>query len=183
MLRYYGQDVLDVHTDRMSLRRLRVLLAGLPPESATRYAIAHVGDLADLRWRDETYLLAHLANMSHAQFRVSWSAATHGKSRPPKLDPILPPDELAAERAKREEYEMRTAVKLAEVRKLGARTKGVKPIPEHLAKLVERARAEAKPQPQRDSIQMTPQMRRLRELGAGARKSAPAPQIDTRLRR
>ena len=182
MLRYYpGQDVLDVHRDRMSLRRLRVLLAGLPPESATRYAIAHPGDLADLRWRDETYLLAHLANMSHAQFRVAWSAATHGKSKPPKLDPILPPDEIAAKRVKREEHEMRTAIRLTEVRKLGAATKGVKPLPEHLIKLAERARAQALAK--RSPAQMTPQMREVRELGAGARKAAPAPQINMKLRR
>jgi hypothetical protein len=38
-LAFRGIDLLDVYRGRMSIRRLRVLIQGLPPESATRTAL------------------------------------------------------------------------------------------------------------------------------------------------
>lgn len=93
MLRYYpGQDVLDVHRGKMTPRRLAVLINGLPPTSATRYAIEHPNDDGDRRWDDVTHLLNHVANLLQHQLRVSW-AAGQLKGKPPNLPPLLPPEE------------------------------------------------------------------------------------------
>jgi hypothetical protein len=150
----------------MTMRRLAVLINGLPPESATRYAMEHPGDEADLRWTDTNFLLAHLANMSHAQFRVAWSAGQL-KGKPPALDPILPPDDIRAEREKREAKEARKAIQLAELRGLGTGTNRARELPEHLRRLIPGSTPRASKESTSASLE------KVRALGSGARKATP----------
>jgi hypothetical protein len=79
----------------MTPRRLAVLINGLPPDSATRYAMEHPDDVADRRWTDLEFLLAHQVNVQHQQLRVSWVGGRL-KGKAPVLPDIVPPDDLVA---------------------------------------------------------------------------------------
>lgn len=123
MLRYYpGQDVLDFHRDAMTPRRLAMLVNGLPPDSATRYAMAHPEDVTDSRWTDRDYLSAHMANTLHALFRLLWVSGQI-KGPTPAIPDILPPAESWERRIKEQEAEAKRLVRLADIRQMGRGTK------------------------------------------------------------
>ena len=101
MQRHYGVDLVDLWRGQLSLRKLRVLVEGLPPDSATAYASSgETGPLAG--WALTNVLLGRLAD-ELALYRWQWEAAhidpkkTRHRKRP---DSVLP--ELRPERPSRE---------------------------------------------------------------------------------
>lgn len=160
MLREYpGLDVLDFHRGLMTPRRLAVLINGLPPTSATRYAMEHPDDPDDRRWDDATYLLNHIANVDQQHLRVSWTG--HGlKGRQPKFSPLLPPEERAA-------HEREQAERLAKSRENVT----------YLEQYRGNARR-ARPMPGRSITRQE-----LEAAGAGARQpTPPSPELEAAMR-
>lgn len=86
--RYYGLALGDVTTGRLSWRRLRVLVAQLPPDSALARALN--GPAAD--WAPTEYLLAHVVDL------LAWSnyQRAHGKGRRPR--PVARPGSAPTKR-------------------------------------------------------------------------------------
>lgn len=94
MQRYYGIDTTDLWRGTLSLRRLRVLLDGLPPDCLTAYAIAGQDLTAGLAgWRLNDLLLGRLVD-EVAIHRWQWESAHRdpkksGRHRPAP-DSVLP---------------------------------------------------------------------------------------------
>lgn len=94
MQRVYGVDLVDLWRGRLTLRKLRVLLLNLPPDSATAHAVAEVELGALAGWRLGDVLLGRVAD-ELALLRWQWEAAhldpkktTHRK-QPPSVLPEL----------------------------------------------------------------------------------------------
>jgi len=93
--RHYGIDLLDVYRGRLSLRRLRVLLRGLPPDCRTLRAISDVDEALD-QWSLPVALLGRVLDELAA---LRWEfEAVHGDKRrlrdPPKsVLPDVQPEE------------------------------------------------------------------------------------------
>lgn len=88
--RFYGVPLTGVWTGQLTLRRLRVLLEGLPPDSSTAYALAGVeqGPLAG--WKLSDALLGRLVD-ELAAYRWQWETAHQDKRKhrePPRS--VLP---------------------------------------------------------------------------------------------
>jgi hypothetical protein len=60
LLRFFGTDLLDAYAEppRLSLRRLAVLVRGLPADSATVRALE-----PSMQWGSNEYLLAHILDV------------------------------------------------------------------------------------------------------------------------
>jgi hypothetical protein len=86
---YYGLDLRDVFTGKISLRRAAVLTNGLPPGAGVRRLFG--GDGA---WSDETRMLAGLVD----QVVSLAHNLAGGKGARPK--PTVPPEEHHVEREK-----------------------------------------------------------------------------------
>lgn len=104
MQRHYRVDLTDLWRGRLSLRRLRVLVDHLPPDSATAYAVVDEEgqDLSALRgWRLTDVLLARLAD-ELAIYRWQWESAHLDKKARPRQQPpsVLP--EVKTKRPDRE---------------------------------------------------------------------------------
>lgn len=92
--RYYGIDLLDLWRGQLSLRKLNVLVAQLPPDSNTGYALAsHDTPVDHLRgWTLPDLLLARLLD-ELAIYRWQWEAAhidpkkTRHRPEPDRLTP------------------------------------------------------------------------------------------------
>ncbi|MFF9210483.1 MULTISPECIES: hypothetical protein [unclassified Streptomyces] len=91
----------------MTVRRLRVLIDGLPSNS--RYKARLRGITDGQRWGDAEYLLAFIADMLQAQYGVQYVGVTHKK--PPQMNPYPRPEledceapEAAQANARAEEY-------------------------------------------------------------------------------
>lgn len=85
----------------MSWAELRDLVVALPPDSATKAALA--GDTDGRRWSQGDYALAAVYNALLLLVRVQWAA--HLKGKPPEMAPMEPPrleedEEAAEERAR-----------------------------------------------------------------------------------
>lgn len=90
--REFRVDLGDVWRGRMSLRRLRVLVSGLPPDCATAHALSGTtGPLTS--WSLTDLLLGRLAD-ELAVFRWQWESAhvDPKKSSPRKQPPSVLPD-------------------------------------------------------------------------------------------
>ncbi|MFJ8508635.1 hypothetical protein [Streptomyces avermitilis] len=72
----------------MTLRRLRVLMNGLPSNSMYKAKLRGVTD--GQRWGDDTYLLAFIADMLQAIYGVEYVNTT-GK-QPPSMNPYPRPE-------------------------------------------------------------------------------------------
>lgn len=166
MLRYYGgagMDVLDFHRDLMTPRRLAALVNGLPPESATRYAMAHPEDETDSRWTDLHYMLAHQCNLDQAMFRLGWTG-WNIKGKPPAFSDIMPPGVRESTASADEIRDEARQAKLAELRKKGSETNGFEE--QQVVEAVEK-----------------PTMEALEALREGARKSTPlTPQLEAMIK-
>lgn len=93
MQRTYGVDLVDLWRGRLTLRKLRVLVEHLPPDSATSYALA--GENGALSgWRLTDVLLGRLAD-ELALYRWQWEAAhidtkkSRHRARPASVLPEL----------------------------------------------------------------------------------------------
>lgn len=88
--RYYGVALTDLWAGRLSLRRLRVLLEHLPPDSGTAYAITG-NDPGPLRgWKLGDALLGRLVD-ELASYRWQWETAHQDKgARRPPPGSVLP---------------------------------------------------------------------------------------------
>lgn len=94
--RYYRVDLRDLWTGRLTLRRLRVLLDGLPPESAWATAIRRredytpgKADLDAVRWGTVHELLAALIDATNS---VKWAVFQSQSNRTVKpYDPFPRP--------------------------------------------------------------------------------------------
>jgi hypothetical protein len=75
----------------MTVRRLRVLIDGLPSHSLYKARLRGIAD--GQRWGDETYLLAFIADMLQAQYGVSYVGVTH--KSPPQMTPYPRPETKA----------------------------------------------------------------------------------------
>lgn len=90
--RYFKRDLCDLYRGRMTMRKVRVLIDGLPPESATVRALSGVtGPLS--QWSLSEVLAARLLD-EMAFYRWEWGSAHHdekkgGKFRPPPVS-VLP---------------------------------------------------------------------------------------------
>lgn len=91
--REYRRDLADVWRGRMTLRKVAVLIRGLPPDGATARALAGIsGPLA--HWRITDALLGRLVD-EMAAMRWEWESAhiaekdkhTHRKAPPSVLEP------------------------------------------------------------------------------------------------
>ena len=80
LLRFYRVDLADLFTGRLTWRRLRVLIAGLPPEAATVRAL--LGDAA--HWGVSDYLLALIADLLNVG---NWQRGNPRKTSKPKPIP------------------------------------------------------------------------------------------------
>lgn len=73
MERYYHRDLCDVWRGRLTLRKVRVLIDGLPMDSRTASALAGVsGPMAEWSLRD--LLLGYMAD-EMARYRWQWEQA------------------------------------------------------------------------------------------------------------
>lgn len=108
---FRGIDLLDVHRGRMSLRRLRVLIQHLPPESATKTALRNAAPEPDDKalaaeyrpdkgaWSSEMMLLADIKDQLVLGRSVAIAAA--GGSPPdfqPTPRPGIPPTSTSSKR-------------------------------------------------------------------------------------
>ena len=91
--RYYRIDLGDLFRGRLSLRRLGVLVAALPPESATMSALAPLvadvepdPDRVPRQWSTDQHLLANVADGIGALTHLYLSA--HSDSAPAKWVPM-----------------------------------------------------------------------------------------------
>jgi hypothetical protein len=82
----------------MTVRRLKVLIAGLPSHSLYKSRLRGITD--GQRWGDETYLLAFIADMIQAQYGVAYVGVTN--KQPPQMTPY-PRPETEADLARRAE--------------------------------------------------------------------------------
>lgn len=88
LLSHYGIDLLDLYRGRLTWRRLRVLVAGLPSESATGRAMPEVRG-----WGVTDYLLAHLVDVAASHL---WAYRTvHSRDRTPPPTPVIRPGQDA----------------------------------------------------------------------------------------
>lgn len=78
MLHEVGIDILDLGTERLTWRRLQVLLAHLPQDSHTVRAV--MGEAA--RWGDREHLLATLVDV---QAQANWMFAVVNSKQPPEM--------------------------------------------------------------------------------------------------
>lgn len=85
LFRFYGLDLADLGTHRLSFRRLDVLLRQLPRESGLHGAL--FGEPS--KWNDSDYLLALLVDATHIH---NWQYATvhRGKGKKPKAPKPVP---------------------------------------------------------------------------------------------
>ncbi len=83
LLRYYGIDLLDWHRDRLSARRLAVLVAHLPRDSALNRELH--GDAAE--WSVTDHLLA--AAVDHLA-AANWMFASVNSDEGDQPDPPVP---------------------------------------------------------------------------------------------
>ena len=74
--RYYGRDLADLTTGRLSWRKLSVYLAGLPPESATAREVGG----PDLEWGLTEHLLAFIGDGIQVG---NWQRAARPHSKAP----------------------------------------------------------------------------------------------------
>ncbi|MGW0136238.1 hypothetical protein [Streptomyces sp. NPDC003299] len=72
----------------MTVRRLRVLMAGLPSNSLYKARLRGITD--GQRWGDAEYLLAFIADILQAQYGVQYVGVTHKK--PPQMNPYPRPE-------------------------------------------------------------------------------------------
>ncbi|MFE0451597.1 hypothetical protein ACFW2D_09950 [Streptomyces sp. NPDC058914] len=86
----------------MTVRRLKVLIDGLPSHSLYKARLRGIAD--GQRWGDETYLLAFIADMLQAQYGVSYVGVTN--KQPPQMTPYPRPER--EERETREQVEANT---------------------------------------------------------------------------
>lgn len=92
--RYYGLDLTDCLRGSLSLRRVDVLVAGLPAESLTMSALAPVmaqlpaSDAPPRQWSTEAHLVASVVD-AVTQLTAIYTAA-HSKSAP-KWEPLPRP--------------------------------------------------------------------------------------------
>ena len=97
LLRYYRIDLLDLWRGGLSLRRVGVLIAGLPPDSLTMSALApHIpegaeSDRPDRQWSTEAHLLASVVDSVTMLTHVYVSA--HSKGKGGKWEPMRRPGE------------------------------------------------------------------------------------------
>ncbi|MER6748053.1 hypothetical protein ACFW6C_09250 [Streptomyces fungicidicus] len=82
----------------MTIRRLKILIAGLPSHSLYKARLRGITD--GQRWGDETYLLAFIADMLQAQYGVAYVGVTN--KQPPQMTPY-PRPETEADVARRAE--------------------------------------------------------------------------------
>jgi hypothetical protein len=91
--RTYGVDLVDLWRGGLTLRRVRVLLEGLPPDSQTAYALSgsDSGELAG--WRLTDVLLGRLAD-EMALYRWQWESyhLDPKKQKPRKQPPSVLPE-------------------------------------------------------------------------------------------
>lgn len=82
--RFYGVALTGVWTGQLTLRRLRVLLEHLPPDSATAYALAGVDQGSLAGWKLSDALLGRLVD-ELSSYRWQWEMAhqTKGRRRKP----------------------------------------------------------------------------------------------------
>ncbi|MEU6635706.1 hypothetical protein [Streptomyces rochei] len=83
----------------MTVRRLKVLIAGLPSHSLYKTRLRGIAD--GQRWGDETYLLAFIADMLQAQYGVAYVGVTN--KQPPQMTPYPRPETEADVSRKAEE--------------------------------------------------------------------------------
>lgn len=81
MLRHFGVDVLDVYRNRLSWRRLLVLVERLPADSATARAMH--GEAAD--WSLTDHLLASVVDALHVANWQRTEDGAKGRRRPRPL--------------------------------------------------------------------------------------------------
>jgi hypothetical protein len=83
--RTYGVDLVDLWRGTLTLRRVRVLLEGLPPDSSTAYAVAEADNGPLAGWRLTDVLLGRLTD-ELALYRWQWETAhlDPKKSKPRK---------------------------------------------------------------------------------------------------
>jgi hypothetical protein len=93
--RYYGIDVTDLWRGTLTLRKVHVLLGGLPSDSPTVYALAGEEFSALKGWSFTDLLLGRMAE-EFALYRWQWEAAhtdpkkNRGRPQPPRILPELP---------------------------------------------------------------------------------------------
>lgn len=95
--RYFGVDLRDLWRGGLTLRRIGVLVAALPPESLTMSALLPTmpesgeSDKPDRQWSTEAQLLASVVDavtsLTHAY------VAGHSKTSPPRWQPIKRPSD------------------------------------------------------------------------------------------
>ncbi|MFD8472050.1 hypothetical protein ACFV2E_08335 [Streptomyces globisporus] len=83
----------------MTLRRLRVLMNGLPSHSMYKAKLRGITD--GQRWGDDTYLLAFIADMLQAQYGVAYVGVTN--KQPPSMNPYPRPKYASRAAAERED--------------------------------------------------------------------------------
>ncbi|MFD7705718.1 hypothetical protein [Streptomyces sp. NPDC059786] len=97
-------DLLDLHRGRLSWRRLRILIQGLPAESRTMTAMRNAMTAEELaalseqgepekgRWSQTEQLLAVVADrIAELTYAYSTSHTEKGKKKPRRPDPIRRP--------------------------------------------------------------------------------------------
>lgn len=95
--RYYGVDLRDLWRGGLSLRRVGVLIVGLPPESLTMSALLPMmpeqveSDKPDRQWSTEAQLLASVVDAVTSLTHVY--VAGHSKTSPPRWQPIKRPSD------------------------------------------------------------------------------------------
>ncbi|MEV5429113.1 hypothetical protein [Streptomyces sp. NPDC052701] len=87
----------------MTVRRLKVLIAGLPSHSPYKAKLRGITD--GQRWGDETYLLAYIADMLQAIYGVSYVGVTN--KQPPQMTPYPRPEADQRETAEEAEANAR----------------------------------------------------------------------------
>lgn len=90
--RTYGVDLVDLWRGELTLRRVRVLLENLPPDSTTAYALAGAESGGLEGWRLTDVLLGRLAD-ELALYRWQWeSYHLNPKKQRPRAQPpsVLP---------------------------------------------------------------------------------------------
>lgn len=89
--REYHVDLCDLWRGRLSLRRVRVLIDHLPPDSATAQAVAGGGDSPLAGWSLLAALVGRLVDEVSLQ-RWQWESAHLGKNQRPRKQPpsVLP---------------------------------------------------------------------------------------------
>ena len=95
--RYYGVDLRDLWRGGLSLRRMGVLVVGLPAESLTMSALMPLipeggeSDKPDRQWSTEAQLLASVVDAVTSLTHVY--VAGHSKTSPPRWQPIKRPSD------------------------------------------------------------------------------------------